>query len=651
MTFLSPGAALIAAAIAIPLIVMLYMLRLRRRSFRISSTLLWPSESSDLVANAPWRRPRFSPLMLLQLLIAALLILALARPAAEAPDLGAGRTILLIDRSASMQAPIGPSAEDGTVTTRFDWALDEARRLANQVNDAAPGAGEVLVIGFGARPSILSAFESDGSRLEEALEGLTPTDEEADLAAALAIAAAFGRQGDDDTGPPPEVILLSDGGVRPPHDGAFDVQAGAFRHLAPPADNAALNIGIVSFSAERRFDDPSRVDLFLRLASAFDEPRETTVVIRRDFEPLRSERLTLPAAEPTGPGEATMTTTIEAPGACVLVASISGADGLAADDVAALVVPAPRQLRLALIAPDAAPDEFLQKIVEATEPGSLVIAGPERLDELASGEIDLLILDRVPLTSLPNVPTLSVGATPPGATISPPADTAGHRLLSWERRHPLLRHVPLDGLVFARTPVIEDVGAAETLAAGPHGPVILLLTDRGIRHAFLAFALRQSNLPVLPGFPVLVQNALDFLAAAGAGMSGVSARTGEPVSLEVEPGATAITITRADGTRVAPVTPVAPDARVAVVPGVPEAGLFSLDGATARRLAVNLESAIESDTRIRYPLEVTLVGGDGRRVAPLLLRERWTWLAWAVLLLLAIEWIVYLWRARDGWSR
>src|SRR5712671_1524573 len=116
--FLNPLSATLAAAIAVPALLILYFLKLRRREMPISSTLLWKKAIQDLQVNAPFQKLRRNLLLLLQLLMLLLLCLALSRPVSNYKP-GAGKTsVILIDRSASM------SAADFKGKTR----LDEAKR-------------------------------------------------------------------------------------------------------------------------------------------------------------------------------------------------------------------------------------------------------------------------------------------------------------------------------------------------------------------------------------------------------------------------------------------------------------------------------------------------------------------------------------------
>src|SRR5438132_5362428 len=137
-TFLNPLLAAVAAAIAVPALIVLYFLKLRRREMPVSSTLLWRKAIQDLQVNAPFQRLRRNLLLLLQMLLLILLLLALARPIANMKP-GAGKlAVILIDRSASM------SATDLKGHSR----LDEAKKRAKDLVGTMGRDGTAAVIAF-----------------------------------------------------------------------------------------------------------------------------------------------------------------------------------------------------------------------------------------------------------------------------------------------------------------------------------------------------------------------------------------------------------------------------------------------------------------------------------------------------------------------
>ena len=103
--FLNVWSALAAAGVAIPALLILYFLKLRRREMSVSSTLLWKKAIQDLQVNAPFQKLRRNLLLLLQLLLLLALLLAFSRPVTNYRPPPGQVSVILIDRSASMSAP------------------------------------------------------------------------------------------------------------------------------------------------------------------------------------------------------------------------------------------------------------------------------------------------------------------------------------------------------------------------------------------------------------------------------------------------------------------------------------------------------------------------------------------------------------------
>src|SRR5579859_4960393 len=166
MNFLVPGALGLLALL--PILIVFYLLKVRRADFEVSSTLLWDRLLSDLTAHEPWQRLRYNPLLLLQLLFMLLLAFAVARPFYQGAATGAQNVVLLLDSSASMQAvDVAP--------TRFEVAKKNAIDVVQHLSDQTT----ISVLAVKARPEPLlgattSKFDATHA-IEQARPGSTTT--------------------------------------------------------------------------------------------------------------------------------------------------------------------------------------------------------------------------------------------------------------------------------------------------------------------------------------------------------------------------------------------------------------------------------------------------------------------------------------------
>ena len=192
MPFATPLALL--GLLFVPLIVGMYLLRLRRPSTVVSSTLLWTRLVADVEANAPWQRLRRSLLLLLQLLLVIALALLAARPFLERPAGLARDIVLVVDASASMAATdVAPS--------RLDAAKDAAVAALRDL----PAGGKVSVIVAGRTARVVATGSTDMSRVRNAIDGIEPTTAAGDVADALALASALAAQSGD-----AEILVATD---------------------------------------------------------------------------------------------------------------------------------------------------------------------------------------------------------------------------------------------------------------------------------------------------------------------------------------------------------------------------------------------------------------------------------------------------------
>ncbi|MFG0325656.1 MAG: VWA domain-containing protein [Phycisphaerales bacterium JB037] len=649
MTFLAPLPAIIAAGIAVPALVAMYLLKLRRKPVRISSTLLWDQAVQDLQANVPFRWLRPSWLLLLHLLILAALLLALARPAIDAGLSAAERVFLVLDRSASM------SAAHADAGTRFERAIRDAGAFLDEL-EADGFAGSVTLIESAAEASIVEGPTPDLARIRSALGSLSPTDQPGRLAEPLQLAEALALAGtsESDTAPPSLVALFSDG-VAP--DASSLTLAGAEIRFVPAAgDQPFDNAGIAALSAQRDFADPVILRVFAQLVSTRAEPVGRSVAVRINGDPIDQTAVTIPPRDPetAEPGRRAITFELVHPGDGVLTLDLGQPDDLAADDTASLVLTPAQRPRVLLVRPSLR-DPSRPNWVLDDPLAELDLAALERTDAAAYNagpaaalrDIDLVLFDGVTPERLPPVPSISFGAGLPAPGLALTGEQGPARIISWERDHPLMRSIALDRLAIARTPTVDLEGSPVALARSERGPVIVYDDADGIGRLVVAFDPAQSDWPLDFGFAVFVARAIDTLAGRGEASSMRGVSTADPLALSPRPGSDRLRVTAPDGSVPVDLGPERLADRGRVPIGRLEAaGVYRVSGAREPAIALGLFSEIESAGAPRDAIEVGGRPVDARSGVATRPTEVWHWFILAAAILLALEWIVYAFRMR-----
>jgi len=653
MGLLTPYA-LTFAALSIPILI-LYMLRLRRRDVLVSSTLLWQRLLRDREANTPWQRLRRNLLLLLQLLVLALLTVALARPFVPAPTVVSGSVVLLLDGSASMQARDVPP-------TRFDAARQAAREIV-----AGLGPGDLAtLVAVGPQPQVLASRTSDRALLRRALDGAAPTDGPADWEAAFALAAA-GLTGEGDV----QVVLISDG---------------ALPESLPPLPGEVRFVGVgggsgnLSIAALATREGAGGAQAFLRIVNYGDVDAEPLVELYADGALFDARRLPVPAR-----ASADLTLTDLPYDLRVLQARLDVEDALPLDDAAWAVHAPPASGRVLLVsggnlflerALGALPGVELERLL----PGSVLPPSQGGIE----GGYDLIVYDGPITGTLPAGNLWLIGPSP----LLPPSRgeseggvpsrgepeggggldirvggfftaTAITRVAAAD---PLLRYVDLDAVHVLRARAVEPPPGARVLVEAGGGPLLFVAERPEGRLAVLAFDLHDSDLPLHVAFPVLTANLVDWLlvpssigpsAQGGMGRASFTAaiRPGDPVPVQPDPEAAEIAVTAPDGTRhVLPVGEATPTFAATGRLGVYRVEQSDRAGNVLRSsvFAVNLFDQAESNIA---PRDVVQVGRTEVRAAADEeegRQEFWSWLAGAALVMLATEWWVY---QRGQWVR
>lgn len=560
MTFATPLIAGIIAAIAIPSLIILYFLKLRRKPMDVSTTLLWKKSIMDIQANAPFQKLRRNILLLLQLLALILLIAALAQPRTEQVSAGGQRIVIMLDRSASMAANDG--APGRTDTTRLADAQRRAVELVNSLRE--PGlldrseADEAMVVAFDAAAEVIQPFTSDKRALIAAINSVTTTDAPTSIEEAYRLSQAQRptRQLNDNAGgtnegtaieiegltggPAYTYHLYSDGRIpdaavfKPDPDQA-EQPTFEYHRVGDPD---AHNIGIVALRAERAFDNPNRLSVFVGIQGTEPTPRNVDVELLINDRLASVRAVTIPAAEPAAPGaEGSLARPgaggvvfeLDEPNAARVTVRLAGVantpgNALAADDQGVLIVPPAKRSAVALVGPGSL---FLSEALRGLPLSRFETLTPTQYEsERAAGTLnrfDVIVLDRYLPTPAPGG---SGAVLDPGryllfgAVVPPPqgvedlGEAGASTIIDWRRNHPVLRNLTLDGLVMGKSRPVripEDSGVM-SLAEIPAGPTIYEISAGTVRAVGASFDLAQTNWPFQVGFVVYLASAIDYLS-------------------------------------------------------------------------------------------------------------------------------------------
>ena len=622
MSLLAP-AALALGLLALP-IILLYMLRLRRREQPVSSTWLWRELVRDRAANAPWQRLRRNLLLLLQLLILAALVLALARPALPLPGLGGGNAIVLLDASASMQAA------DGTTGTRFD----DARAAVDRLIGGLSGNDRLTLIHVGRAPQVLAAASADRPALRRALAAAAPENAAADWAAAFALAAGS-AQGLAD----PRIVIVSDGGLPdglPPLPGEV-----SFVPVGRAGDNLAI-------SAQAARPSGGGADLLVVVDNPGTTPRSALLSLTLDGALYDSRRIELDAG-----GQSAQTWSLPDAAGVVearLAVRDSLPDYLPLDDRAWTLLDAGTERRVLLISEG---NLFLERFFAVLPGAELFRATPDEAGPLlaeAGLPFDIVVYDGVPLPPGPlpgnalvfnpqNPLAADEGDAPLLTTTDVFTATTAVRVAD----DPLLANVDWRALSVAEAQLVE-APRLETLVEAEGGPLLLAGEVDGRRVAVFAFDLRASDLPLQIAFPVIVANITAWLSPGRAIAADDNLQPGATVSLLPDTRAASVTVTLPDGSawqqdidRAAPV----------LFDQTQQTGVYRLafrddTGATqpGGAFAVNFFDAVESRIQPATALQLGSAEVTGDAAGLEGLREVWPWLLAGGLVVLLVEWWV-----------
>ncbi len=642
--------------VAVPALIALYFLRLRRSSRPIPSTMLWKRAVEDVRANAPFQRLRLNLLLLLQLILLALLGVALMQPRIDAGASRGGRTVILLDRSASMGVADGDDDDRSRLEVARDAAIERIQAL-HAGGLFGGGGAEIMVVAFADDAAIMTPFTDSEATAIAAVRSIEPTDGRSVIGPALELARAYTTIVDPDaqTAPgeaPAALELWSDGRIAD-LDGQV-LRAGESLEFHRVGRSDSRNVGIAAVAAERPYDDPGRIQVFAAIENDDDEPAVVDVQLGVDggIRAVTPEPVEVPPArnDPQAgrvPGRRQVAfPAFEQVRDAVIEVSIVGDDALGCDDVAALVVPPARRLRVALVGSEGF---VLRSLLEGMPLDELDLLTAEDFRTLAASgaaaDYDVIVLHDVEVDDLPPGRYLSFGTVPTVEGLRSFGEPAEGSLVRRTRDdHPVLRFVNLDQLYVARLRKITTGAGTAVLVDSGDGPMVVELDRGSISLVHVAFDPLDSNWPYLRSFVNFISNAIEHLGTRGDALTSQGLAPGEAIVTRLDPGATDIRIRTPD--EVEESLQPEPDGSIVWGPirrtGLHEISWIPADrGPRARRfVAVNQLASDERRVAVADDVRfgVSTIRGQATDAGGPRWRDLWPWLLAAFAGLSLLEW-------------
>ncbi|HET8563343.1 MAG TPA: VWA domain-containing protein, partial [Candidatus Binatia bacterium] len=506
MTWGFPYALLLLLGV-IPLIVFLHSLKPKGIRLRTTTFFIWERvlRERPLGSRLGWLF-RKNLLLILQILVAALLIAALADPSLLTFGAPPGDTVVVMDLSASMKAK-------GKSATRFENARKEFFSLV----EALPAGQRMMVIGGGTQPRVLAPFTSEKRRLRELGRTLAPTDGPGNIKDAVLFAHAFLKKGNPD-----RVVVISDGAF----DGAGDFSWQTAHLRLVQVEGGRDNVGIVGFEVRRQPSRPSHYEIMVHIKNFTAGRIRGPLTLTVNNNTLKQEQIDV---EPEG--RRVLIFSHEGSLEGLLEARLDIGDDFPTDNRAYLALSESAPVHVLYVGPG---NPLLNKLLrffpnvqltaaERWEPGSAA----------ARQSYDIVILDRVPAPELTHGNFILINTTAPNLGLEIRGKIHHPRVAAPVAKHPLTEGLQLGDLYVREALRLQPAKEGTVLVRSVDGPLLWALEKGRLRVLAIGFDLLSSDLPLRVAFPLLFHNTIEWCRPNRLEFPGNAGRTGSPYLLRL----------------------------------------------------------------------------------------------------------------------
>jgi len=492
--------------VALGAIIVMYLLKRKYVDTVVPSHMLWNRVLRNLEANKPWQKLRNQLLFWIQMLIAALLVLALMEPVISYEKEVKSHLVLVVDTSASMSAT-DMQNDRGDSIARIDQMKSKLREFVN----GPASKSEITLIRIAEQPELLESRQTDKNLVLQSIDQLTVNYGVSAYRETMSLASSLTRLEKD-----AEIVVYTDEQWPEQTTGITYNVPVHVESIVGSGDNIAITQFGVKMSVSGSTDQAQGVAV-IRNWSSSTRSMDVVLTIGEEARVGEVQALTLE------PGKQQTLKFTNLPIASYYALQLDVDDSVQADNKAYSFLSDQGQARVLLVTKG---NLFLEKALQLSGAQVVKIQIPSddnngnhvvmRKDTIIvpDTKLDIVILDQGADPYIESEEWKELIAQHPVWRIgSTTAQQIAPSTSTFEiTEHPVNRYLRMADTHIAQLNDIQSVSWGQPIIKLGESPVVFAGAEQGQTRLTFNFDLHQSDLPLRSEFPILIRNSIEWLS-------------------------------------------------------------------------------------------------------------------------------------------
>ncbi|OZU90183.1 hypothetical protein CIL03_03300 [Virgibacillus indicus] len=455
-------------------VILFYLFRKQYDKQVVPSTFFWQQVMRERQATKWWRKLQQHLLLYLQLMILALLMLALVRPYFDVSDLSGEHIAVVVDTSATMTATEGEY-------NRLQVAMEEINNLIDKLDNQ-----KLTAIIATHSPEILFSNETDKNKMRSALNNVSSSYQRANIDKAVQLANQLLSDSSGD------IHVFSDD-VNQEEITDTHLKHKISVHNIGTSSN---NLSIHTFGVA---EQEGSVNGILTVSNEMDEEQQISIKIENEGEELAN------IEESVEPGKQIQIQIRNLPIKPYYKAIISNKDHYRADNSGIAFLDEDKQPPIYLAG------EVNSFISKALSHLSTDIIQVEETSDISRDENGIYILGNVSSENWPDGPKLILSPTT-GGPFSVKEEQMLQAGLEAVNEDSLLQFVDIDEVYIQQSYPFDSL-ELQSIVTSAEIPIISKGYYEGNPFVLLGFDIEETDWPMHSSFPIFLYNVINYLTA------------------------------------------------------------------------------------------------------------------------------------------